>query len=63
MSNDVNKTQITNLVAKARKRGWFPVTKGLALPVVKCPKGCGMSSITFRNKKGQEKKRCFRCGK
>lgn len=58
-----NKRLIENLIRRARRNGFFLVGTRNFTPVSKCANGCGMSVITFRNAKEEERLRCFRCGK
>lgn len=61
--NNTNKVGIETVVRLARRSGFFPITKGTAILASKCPHGCGPSALHFRNKKGVETRKCFRCKK
>lgn len=58
-----NKEKMDALFAKLRKRGWFPISCGRTFKAHKCSLGCGVSVLSFKNKRGKTKHVCFRCGK
>ena len=65
-----NVALIEKLVNSGRRQGWFPIAKGKSFVMSRCAnpakdgnkKVCGgMTAITFRNDKNEEKVKCFRC--
>jgi len=57
-----NKAKIAALISDARKKGYFPITKGATYPAHKCCECGRVAVLSFRNSKGRCGFRCFACG-